>query len=219
MEGKKNDKGKLRYDLFPVKSLKETVKVLTHGAGKYAPDNWKYVPEWQDRYYSAAMRHIEAWREGSKEDEETGLHPLAHAICSLVFMMERDWNAYQGNKPLRVHNAGTIGGDIVRKTIQSLQRKVVYVAHPFQGKKENVESVEKYILNFVKKYPNYTFYSPLHATGFYYHEKSWEDGMKDCLEVLSRCDELWLCPGWENSRGCQTEVAWAQEHDMLIREV
>jgi len=96
-------------------------------------------------------------------------------------------------------------------------RKVIYVAHPFGGKKENVEKVETIIIEMVRQYPDFVFYSPLHATGFYYFEKTYEEGMKDCIEILSRCDELWLCKGWEKSRGCNIEKAWAEEHRMPIK--
>lgn len=98
-----------------------------------------------------------------------------------------------------------------------MKRKVIYIAHPFQGKPENVKSVEKIILKLIEKYPDYTFYSPLHATGFYYFAKSYEEGMKDCIELLSRCDELWLCPGWENSKGCNIEHDYAQKHNIPIQ--
>lgn len=35
------------------------------------------------------------------------------------------------------------------------------------------------------------------------------------LEILSRCDAIFLLPGWQESRGCQYEVAWAAYHDIL----
>lgn len=98
-------------------------------------------------------------------------------------------------------------------------RKMIYVAHPFQGKPENIKKVEKIILDLVRVYPNYVFFSPLHATGFYYFEKSYEEGMKDCIEMLSRCDELWLCEGWENSKGCNIEYEWCKEHYKPIKLV
>lgn len=98
-------------------------------------------------------------------------------------------------------------------------RKVIYIAHPFSGKRKNVRKVEKIILELIKQYPDYVFFSPLHAMGFYYFEKSYEEGMKDCLEMLSRCDELWLCDGWENSRGCNIEYNWCIEHSKPIRFV
>jgi hypothetical protein len=87
-------------------------------------------------------------------------------------------------------------------------QKLVYVAHPFQGLQSNVKNVESIILRLIKLYPTVTFFSPLHATGFYYHEKTYENGMKDCLTMLSKCDELWLSEGWEQSTGCKIEYDW-----------
>ena len=98
-------------------------------------------------------------------------------------------------------------------------RKVIYIAHPFLGKPENVQKVEKIILKLIEQYPDYTFYSPLHATGFYYFKKTYEEGMKDCIEMLRRSDELWLCPGWQNSRGCNMEKKFAEEHGIPVKEV
>ena len=95
--------------------------------------------------------------------------------------------------------------------------KMVYIAHPFGGKQENVADAEQIILHLLKQFPDITFYSPLHATGFFYFALSYEKGMEHCFEALSRCDELWLCDGWETSRGCQLEKAWAEKRDIPIR--
>jgi hypothetical protein len=88
MEGRKDDGGKLRYELLPMAPIDEVVRVLTFGAQKYADDNWRHVPDGEDRYYAAAMRHLSAWRQGENIDPETGRSHLAHAACCLVFLME-----------------------------------------------------------------------------------------------------------------------------------
>lgn len=98
-------------------------------------------------------------------------------------------------------------------------RKLIYVAHPFLGKPENVQKAEQIILQLIKLYPDYTFFSPLHATGFFYFAKSYEEGMKDCIEMLGRCDELWLCNGWEESKGCNIELEWAECRYMPVKYV
>lgn len=90
--------------------------------------------------------------------------------------------------------------------------KVAYIAHPFVGKPENVQDVQRIILELVKKYPKFTFYSPLHCTGFYYHEIPYDVGMEHCYEFLKRSDQLWLCNNWENSRGCNLEYNFAYLH-------
>ena len=90
--GQKHDSGKTRWDLMPWGPVAEVADVLAHGARKYAPDNWRKVPRARDRYFAAAMRHLEAWRSGELRDPESGLPHLAHAICSLIFIraLERD---------------------------------------------------------------------------------------------------------------------------------
>lgn len=97
--------------------------------------------------------------------------------------------------------------------------KVIYIAHPFLGKQENVVDAEIIILKLLKLYPDTVFLSPLHATGFYYFEMSYEDGMEHCFEMLKRCDELWLCDGWETSKGCNLEVGYAEELGMPIYHI
>ena len=97
--------------------------------------------------------------------------------------------------------------------------KMIYIAHPFQGKPENVADAEQIILKLLKLYPDIAFYSPLHATGFFYHAVSYEAGMEHCFEALSRCDELWLCDGWETSKGCNLEFGLAEEIGIPIKYV
>lgn len=84
----KFDTTKLRYDLIPTSSTKALAEVLTYGAKKYKPNNWKQGD--LDRYTAAAMRHLEAWRGGEKLDEESGLKHLAHLMTNIAFMIELD---------------------------------------------------------------------------------------------------------------------------------
>jgi len=88
--GRKFDGGKLQYGLLPPQALKATVDVLTFGAQKYEPDNWKHVPDSKRRYFDALQRHIWAWQEGEQLDPESGKHHLAHALCCLMFLYEHD---------------------------------------------------------------------------------------------------------------------------------
>ena len=88
--GRKFDGGKLQYGLIPPLALKEVVKVLTIGAVKYEKNNWQKVPDAQSRYYDALQRHLWDWFEGQQHDPETGINHLAHAMCNLLFLLERD---------------------------------------------------------------------------------------------------------------------------------
>lgn len=90
--GRKDDQGKRQYSLVPTVAIGEVVDVLTFGAKKYQPDNWKHVDDARTRYYDAAMRHIQAWWRGESDDQESGFHHLAHAICCLMFLIWFDKN-------------------------------------------------------------------------------------------------------------------------------
>ena len=87
-EGRKFDSEKPKLYLLPPKSIIEIGKVLTYGAEKYDAENWRKVDDLQNRYTSAALRHIFAHIDGEKLDEETGLSHLAHAMCCLLFKLE-----------------------------------------------------------------------------------------------------------------------------------
>jgi hypothetical protein len=85
--GVKYDNDKPQWSLLPFKALKEVVDVLTYGAKKYAPDNWKKVPNARQRYIDAGFRHLTAYASGEKLDSETGKSHLAHAICCLLYLL------------------------------------------------------------------------------------------------------------------------------------
>lgn len=87
IEFQKHDQGKPRYSLIPPLAEEEMVKVLTFGANKYAPNNWQNVDD-MSRYVDAALRHIASYRKGERNDAETNLHHLAHAMCCLAFIVD-----------------------------------------------------------------------------------------------------------------------------------
>ena len=88
--GVKYDNGKPQWSLLPFRALTQVVEVLTYGAKKYAPDNWKKVPDARRRYIDAGFRHFTAYTTGETHDPETGKHHLAHAICCLLYLVAFD---------------------------------------------------------------------------------------------------------------------------------
>jgi len=74
--------------LLPEKALTEVIKVLEFGSRKYSPHGWKTNGDEDD--YEAANRHIHFWSEGGNHDHESNLRPLAHAICRLAFILDRE---------------------------------------------------------------------------------------------------------------------------------
>ena len=86
--GLKYDHGKLRYDLLPFRSLDLIVEILGHGARKYGEYNWEGVSS--ERYIAACLRHVSKYVQGEVIDGDSGLHHLAHAACSLLFIIHKE---------------------------------------------------------------------------------------------------------------------------------
>ncbi|WP_417315668.1 dATP/dGTP diphosphohydrolase domain-containing protein [Cycloclasticus pugetii] len=91
--GVKYDTGKPAMNLIPPNIELEVARVLTFGAEKYGPENWRLVQDARNRYMAAAMRHISAMRRGYVLDDESGISHAAHAICCLMFMGEVELEA------------------------------------------------------------------------------------------------------------------------------
>jgi len=90
MEGKKYDKGKLRWDIFPLEQVEKGIEIMMQGMDNYGLDNWRGLEDW--RIYNALMRHIQNWKKGEKIDSESGKTHLAHALVNVVFLMWKEDN-------------------------------------------------------------------------------------------------------------------------------
>jgi hypothetical protein len=88
----KYDTDKVMVELVEPAFIMGLGSVLTYGAKKYSPDNWKQGndPENIRRIQGALMRHILAYRMGEKTDPETGLSHLHHATANLMFLAHFD---------------------------------------------------------------------------------------------------------------------------------
>jgi len=83
--------------------------------------------------------------------------------------------------------------------------KCIYVAHPYQGKKQNREAITHICQRLVKL--GVMPVSPIHAFGFL-HDNIPGDrhkALEFCEELLTMSDELWLFGEWEKSDGCVFE--------------
>lgn len=85
----KYDSGKARLELLSTPALFAISRVMTKGAVKYAPHNWRNGFEWS-RLIGAALRHIFLWMNGEDKDPETGESHLAHAGCCIMFLLEHE---------------------------------------------------------------------------------------------------------------------------------
>lgn len=88
--GAKLDLGKPRAGLLLQDfgtALQRVAEVTTFGADKYTPSGWVAVPDGEQRYFDAAVRHLLAT---SREDcdSDSGLGHLEHAVWNLLAVIE-----------------------------------------------------------------------------------------------------------------------------------
>jgi deoxycytidylate deaminase len=85
----KFDGDKLRPDLVPPSATRALAEVLTFGARKYKPNNWRNCQD-LSRYEAALGRHLLAYQEGEVHDKESGMPHLWHAMTNIAFLIELD---------------------------------------------------------------------------------------------------------------------------------
>jgi len=81
-------KDKIRHDLVAPWALNEIARVYTYGTQKYDDDNWWKGLKWKKDVFGCILRHIWKWFRGEVNDDESGLHHLAHAAWNCIALME-----------------------------------------------------------------------------------------------------------------------------------
>ena len=83
-----------------------------------------------------------------------------------------------------------------------------YVSHPFTGdEKANLADAERIRAELKARHPNICFMNPLGMFGD--ENADYCTALADALELLSCCEAIILCHGWEQSTGCRAEKAFA----------
>lgn len=92
----------------------------------------------------------------------------------------------------------------------TIEGQMIYVAHPYGGKEENIRRAAECLRELKKMYPYQTLFSPLHNWGWDSYDADHQaKPMQDCLTVLKKCDGIILCGMWRKSMGCMQEYAAA----------
>ena len=96
--------------------------------------------------------------------------------------------------------------------------ELVYIAHPFTGDEEsNIKKAKAIRACLQAKYPDKVFITPLGFFGDADNKTvNYCQELSQCLELLSRCDTLLVCNGWEDSNGCRAETAFALQQGKRI---
>jgi hypothetical protein len=83
----KPDLGLLVSDLG--QALEELANCCSYGAEKYGRHNWRLHGDMDDKYLSAALRHIFKHVRGESFDAESGKTHLAHAAWSILACLQK----------------------------------------------------------------------------------------------------------------------------------
>lgn len=87
-KAKTYDEGKEPLAHLPWAAIDELSRVQAYGHLKYKDfNNYRKGME-VSRNLSCALRHIRDYMDGHDTDHESGLNPLAHAMCRLAFVMQ-----------------------------------------------------------------------------------------------------------------------------------
>ncbi len=95
----KNDRkdDKPMWELLPLLTIEEIVKVYTAGAKKYAPNNWMHLENGYERYKAALFRHICEFERGNWRDADTGCIHLAQVEWNAIAMLHIEMEKRKGN--------------------------------------------------------------------------------------------------------------------------
>ena len=88
---RRNTANKPSFVAIPPMALVEVGMAFADGSRKYGGKyTWRDVndPPDTDTYLDAALRHIFLYMDGSDADADSGLHPLAHAVASLLIILD-----------------------------------------------------------------------------------------------------------------------------------
>jgi hypothetical protein len=103
-KGKKNDTGKLRYDLIPPDAMHLLAHVYTTGAEEYSDRNWEDGINF-GRLIAAGERHLQDFKAGQNVDPDGTQHHMASlawiALAIMSFQLRGMTNF--DDRPGRMH--------------------------------------------------------------------------------------------------------------------
>lgn len=128
--------------------------------------------------------------------------------------------------------------EIKRNPLPGMECGMAYLAHPYapyapvaksskvfakvfagEIKEANAEETGDIAYEIMRKYPNLTIISPLHAYSFFEGKELKEtEILKYDFRLLNNCTFLILSGYWRHSRGCMSEYGYAKAKGIRIYE-
>lgn len=210
-DGEKTEEGRLF-----LYHLKRTVD-------KYNDSNYEYIRKQVEEFRNDPTAEILCIDMREKDDIDRAIKDfgaktvvVTNGRVEQITSNPADGNVFKMTYDYSVRNDGTLSDLLIsaKRLYGQLKaptyKKVVYISHPFGGLKENLEKIEQKILSLTKRYPNHLFLSPCSMFGFKYDTTPYEEGLKECLWLLSQSDEMWVFGDYEASQGCQAELSYCR---------
>lgn len=85
--GLRFNSGKNQIQLIPEYALEQIGKVMTKGALKYAPNNWRKGMPWSE-VEGSLQRHLALYKSGEDFDKESGVYHMAHVAVNAMFLID-----------------------------------------------------------------------------------------------------------------------------------
>lgn len=95
--------------------------------------------------------------------------------------------------------------------------KLIYLAHPYGGKPENYAKSMILAAHLEEKSPDVHVFNAVRYFSQFAEIFSEEEIMTRCLDMVGRCDQVWVAAGWQDSPGCKEEVMEANRQGLAIR--
>ena len=83
---------------------------------------------------------------------------------------------------------------------------MIYVAHPFEGKKENKEIIERLLAKIVEVDSANTYNSPVMSYGFLYDKIEHDLWTDFSIDLLMMCDKVYFFGDIESSVDCRIDL-------------
>ncbi len=81
---------KNRLDLLPFRALEKVGEIMTYGSIKYGANSWQDLPNFEDRYKGALLRHLFKYLQGETIDKESGFSHLQHLATNALFLLDKE---------------------------------------------------------------------------------------------------------------------------------
>lgn len=94
------DLGKLRWDLLPDDAIEKIVEIYTHGAIKYADENWRNGMQWK-RVIGSLKRHLKAFTIGEDIDADSGCLHLSQVAWNAITLLWYQLEQIEGDNRIK----------------------------------------------------------------------------------------------------------------------